>query len=632
MQKLQIEIPLPIQGINCADDSLISDHEAADGTVNISFKNGMPQTRKGYIKQLLYAHTGESNGISRLFFHYVAAIKRMAYVASTGTVHTLFQMNESKDPIKRTLGVVGSAKPVFLPISCALGNVTYLTVASRNLTVASLLLKTFTVDEAISADEATALAGRKIFLKNAIYTIASATAGDPGGAKVTVTEAVVNAPGDGDIIYPNVAYSEKVFVADQTAFQWYDESCGLLPIPPYTPDADEISAYGTNVLTTTPDEINKQKYILLDNNRIWLAGYGQIVRLSHAGDAGTMPDYWPSTHVFKLSEDCTGMVSFMGEVILFTENTATLIAGDTIVFTSDGYYTNTQLPGGYGCSAHDSIVVGDNAVYWANKGGIFRYRYLPSGYSIPECISEFMLSDGHTRTIRKKLDEITDWTKVFAVFHDHEYRLSIGGGQVLVFDTISSTWAFYDYHHQFGCGCVYQDKLYFGGSTSDGATTPKFWIYHMDYPFDPLGTSYNGLSDDGTAISSVLKSKFFDFAKAANKKRFKRLYFTIYSELVSYDIDLIVNMDNEEQTMASVISSKISRWGNDTPSDDLTESAYAVAYGDELNTLRTNLNYPVRLRHRGKKYNIQYELKSDGMNHAWLLKAIVLMMKMKELK
>lgn len=548
MNKLQLEIPIPSQGLNYADDSLISDYEAAEGTVNIAFKDGMPQTRKGYTKQKLYAHTGETKAISRLFFHYVSAEKRMIFVSNK----TAYQMNEDKTPVRRSLGSTSSDRPNFLSVACAL----------------------------------------------------------TGG----------------------VAYSEKVLVANGTAFKWFDETNGLTTMPVYSPTADEIAEYGTNVLSTTPDEINKQKYIILDNNRVWVAGYGAIVRISHLSVAGAMPDYFPSLQALKLPEDCTGMVSFMGEVILFTENTATLVSGATPVYSIDGSYTSTQLPGGYGCSANDSIAVGDNAVYWANKRGIYRYRYLPSGFSIPECISEFMLSDGHTRTIRKKIEQITDWTKVFAVFFDHEYRLYIGGGQVLVFDTILSTWTIYEYFNQFRHGAVYEDQLYYSGSTSDGATTPKFWIYRMDAPYDAYGTSYDGLTDDGRAISFVLKSKFFDFNRAANKKRFKRLYFTIYSELVSYDIDLIVNMDNEEYSMTSVISSKISRWGNDDPSDDESEGDYALAFGDEISTMRTNLNFPVRLRHRGKKYNIQYELRSSGINHAWLLKAVVLMMKMKELK
>lgn len=77
-----------------------------------------------------------------------------------------------------------------------------LTAASRNLTVASLSSKTFTVDEAITAAEATALAGRKVIIKGVLYTIASSAAGAAGAATITVTETVTGTPGDGEIVYP----------------------------------------------------------------------------------------------------------------------------------------------------------------------------------------------------------------------------------------------------------------------------------------------------------------------------------------------------------------------------------------------------------------------------------------------
>lgn len=83
-----------------------------------------------------------------------------------------------------------------------------LTAAARNLTVASLNTKTFTVDEAISAGEATALVGRSVIIKGYKYTIASAAAGAAGAATITVTENVSGSPGDGDVVYPGEAGAE----------------------------------------------------------------------------------------------------------------------------------------------------------------------------------------------------------------------------------------------------------------------------------------------------------------------------------------------------------------------------------------------------------------------------------------
>lgn len=96
-----------------------------------------------------------------------------------------------------------------------------LSVANRNLTMASLSTKTFTVDEALTDGDATALVGRKVLIKGTQYTIASAAAGAAGAATITVSETVIGSPTDGEIIYPGEAgakgravYSTLIMGAD----------------------------------------------------------------------------------------------------------------------------------------------------------------------------------------------------------------------------------------------------------------------------------------------------------------------------------------------------------------------------------------------------------------------------------
>lgn len=96
-----------------------------------------------------------------------------------------------------------------------------LTAAVRNLGVASLSSKTFTMDEAVTAAEATALVGRKVIVKGYLYTVASAVAGAAGAATITVSETVQGSPGSSDIMYPGEAgaagrdvYSTIVLAAD----------------------------------------------------------------------------------------------------------------------------------------------------------------------------------------------------------------------------------------------------------------------------------------------------------------------------------------------------------------------------------------------------------------------------------
>ena len=96
-----------------------------------------------------------------------------------------------------------------------------LSAANRNLTVASLSGKIFTIDEALTAGDATALVGRKVIIKGFLYTVASAAAGAAGAATITVSETVAGSPTDGEVIYPGEAgakgravYSTLVLGAD----------------------------------------------------------------------------------------------------------------------------------------------------------------------------------------------------------------------------------------------------------------------------------------------------------------------------------------------------------------------------------------------------------------------------------
>jgi hypothetical protein len=516
MERYSINIPLPVNGVNLTDDSLIGDREAAEGTKNMSFKDGIPQTRKGYVRLNEYSFVNNPNTL----FNYMKDGIRYLLAASGNTLY-----KQNGDTFSSITGTLNSDK-----ISCL----------------------------------------------NFPFKFA-----DPD------------------------TYSDKCLILDGAKLRYYDGGDSLKDIVPFVTNTDYETTYGTNVLTTTPDEINKQKFILNDNERIWVAGYGKIVRISYL----QKPDYFPSNQVWKLDEDCTGMAHFMDEVILFTENTAVLISGSTPNWSLPDKYVYTKLPGGYGCSNHRSIAVGDNAIYWANKSGIYRYRYLPSGYSIPECVSEFLDSTGSRRSIKKWITGIDDWTKVYAEFYDHEYRLYIGNKKVIVFDTIGSTWTIYEYDKEFNCSTVYNNTLYYAADR----------IYHMDYTYDPYGVGLNGLSDDGNAIEFRLKSKFYDFDKAANKKRFKKLILTLYSELISYNIDVILNMDNDYVTIKNEVINSISRWG-------------MFLFGSKIASKKTNLNYPIKIHHRGKKYNMAYELVCTGINQAFVIKDIGLILKVKELK
>jgi len=79
-----------------------------------------------------------------------------------------------------------------------------LSASARTLTVASYLNKVITLDETLTADDATALAGREIIVDGVHYDVVSATT-----TTITVKEApATNTPADGDVVYPGEAGAE----------------------------------------------------------------------------------------------------------------------------------------------------------------------------------------------------------------------------------------------------------------------------------------------------------------------------------------------------------------------------------------------------------------------------------------
>lgn len=93
--------------------------------------------------------------------------------------------------------------------------------ALRTLTVASVSTKTITIDEKLTSKQATALAGRKLIIAGAVYTVASAAAGAAGAATITVSETPGAGVADNAVIYPGEAgaagrdvYSTLVFGDD----------------------------------------------------------------------------------------------------------------------------------------------------------------------------------------------------------------------------------------------------------------------------------------------------------------------------------------------------------------------------------------------------------------------------------
>lgn len=80
-----------------------------------------------------------------------------------------------------------------------------LSVANRNLKFASATDQVVTVQEALTAGDATALVGRNVIIKGYKYTVTAAAAGSAGAATITVGSALQGTPTNGEVVYPGEA-------------------------------------------------------------------------------------------------------------------------------------------------------------------------------------------------------------------------------------------------------------------------------------------------------------------------------------------------------------------------------------------------------------------------------------------
>ena len=78
-------------------------------------------------------------------------------------------------------------------------------MAHREITVKSISGKQITIYEKLNAEQASELSGRRVIIRNKLYTVIYATAGAAGGASITLAETPSSDMAAEDIIYPGEA-------------------------------------------------------------------------------------------------------------------------------------------------------------------------------------------------------------------------------------------------------------------------------------------------------------------------------------------------------------------------------------------------------------------------------------------
>jgi len=266
----------------------------------------------------------------------------------------------------------------------------------------------------------------------------------------------------------------------------------------------------------------KGKYLEVLNNSLYL---GAVTDATY--DTNQVVYTYPSTHVFynanetdhdtyattsqiiTVDGDITGIKAYQGLLFIFTE--------EDMWYWNPATYETKQLAK-IGCVAHDTIKEIDGILYWASREGIYRF----TGSSLPTLIS-LPITNWVTNSIWRLING-SNWGEMNAGVLDGKYYLWIGtltatmpgdsGAQsnvVIVYDTYRDSWFFLDNHPSNQWTTFINssgDKRLLFGSNAAGKT------YQRDFSY----------THDTSAITSVIRTKYFDFENPESEKTLGDFY------------------------------------------------------------------------------------------------------------
>jgi hypothetical protein len=308
-----------------------------------------------------------------------------------------------------------------------------------------------------------------------------------------------------------VNYLDRVYIAGASTNLWYYDGTTV------------FNGTGATGLYADNGNANvRGKYLTTIGSTLYLGNVSTVHKTSDV--VYTMPDshvfydknedgfdtYATTSHIIPVIGNITGIKGFRGMLLIFTEsdvwqwNPATLGEAKILAHT--------------GCVAHDTIQEIDGILYWAGKDGVYRF----DGDKMPSIIS-LPITNWVTNSVWRLING-TNWANMSAGVLDGRYYLWLGTltaalpgdgsaltNVVVVFDTYRGTWSFYDTHPVRQWATITNssgNKQLLFGSNADGQT------YVRDYSY----------KHNTTAITSIIRTKYFDFDNPEAEKVLDNLY------------------------------------------------------------------------------------------------------------
>jgi hypothetical protein len=415
------------------------------------------------------------------------------------------------------------------------------------------------------------------------------------------SERVLYLEGDGDLF---TADSKSSAVNRNGTAYIINELDGLW----YTDGNSMTSAKGDNggseVLAKYITVVNGELYIAncsgvhSANNVLYTMGGGQTCYVPSEEGHDT---YATTNNIITVNDAITGITGFQGTVIFFTEEA---------MYLFNPQNAEVMEIASIGCVDHNSIQEINGVLYWINRDGIYRFN----GENIPELIS-LPIVNWATNSLWRLIDG-GNWGDNPAVSFEGKYMVYIGDMSgtmpgdtgalsdiVLVYDTYRDVWYFLtDYPVRLMTRFVNSDgnlRLMMG-SKDEAAVFQKGYTY----------------TADGSAISMVVRTKYFNFDMPENEKVFSDFLATYRPEGESekyLTVKIATNgTNNYEEIIGSTTNTKLELDGVLGTEFQLERAALKGTRGRALSYEFSNSDSGVNVTLLG--YTQQYRYMNNNMN------------------
>lgn len=246
--------------------------------------------------------------------------------------------------------------------------------------------------------------------------------------------------------------------------------------------------------------------------------------------------YATTSLVQTVSGYITGIKSFQGLLIVFTSDS---------MFTWNPSTFEKKLLCKTGCVANDTIKEIDGILYWASRDGVYKF----DGTSLPSIIS-LPVTNWAVNSLWRLING-TNWPDLNAGVLDGNYYLWVGTmtvslpgdssaltNVVLVYDTYRDSWMALDNYPSRQMASIIDSS---GNKRLIFCSNAKGNVYMKDFSY----------SHDGTAITSVIRTKYIDFDSVEAEKQLNNLYITYRPENVTskyITVKVAVNGSNDYVT------------------------------------------------------------------------------------